>query len=357
MQDDPKKGEDMKMHKALTVAVLFMFVIAACGSSGAPDVAVTVTGVTKTSVTTPQDGAGAVDVTFLLSSALSETAAPSITITGGASAGTCSVSADRTAVTCSVTGLSGCATFTDYAVTITGGLTEYSFMFNSADDEFTAGDTVTNDCYALQENASISDGKLLLSAGGAPAAAAKIMPDVKPDLLAVTYLSAFSSVLDHNASGFAFSNPPDWGPLAGLMSIYVFSQTGPDPKWAEIEQSGGEVSFSTMDTDIWPAAAQKGTELYWCLVHKSGEVDLYLSTDGASYTHVEPANMICGVDKTCIISGIPTADWPSMVVGMIDTGIDSAPNNSTSTYDFVRFDSSPSESPENDCAALTTMRP
>jgi hypothetical protein len=95
---------------------------------------------TKSTVTSMTDAANDVTLTFTFldsdgaSQALTE--APTVTVSGATP--TCEFSdGEQKTYVCTIGGIDGCETFTDYDVVVTGaGILDFSRSFNSADDEF-----------------------------------------------------------------------------------------------------------------------------------------------------------------------------------------------------------------------------
>lgn len=311
---------------------------------------VAVTGFSKTSITTPTDGSGETTLTFTLSGALPLGATPILAMSGG-TAGTCTISADSLTITCPVTGLAGCTTFTDYTATLSGGMTGHSVTFNSADDEFTSGDVITNDCYTynITPETIISNGVLTLTAVGAGvrSSLAKGPTVGTPNLIQATYINTFTPGNIGDMFNFVLQDGASHD-SAGFASLYYTFD--PAQQWIKSGNDAGEAA--TIDTSIWPTEAVKAAGLYFCVVHANGLINLYLSTDGTSYTRLTPDNMNCFSGDTCTVFDIPTASWSTLTSGLMVQNIAGDANLST-VLSFTRFSSAPTADGATDCANLT----
>lgn len=274
----------------------------------------------KTEVTTTAAGSGSVTLRFTFSSAPSETPAVSVAEASASvnadisgkdlSGGNCTAASGDTTGTifdCTVTGLAGCATFTDYTATVSvGGARAGTAGFNSADDEFTSGDTLTNSCWSPISNGgsiAISEGNMVLTTPGS-AVPAVLCFKTKPGDYAIS--SYLYSTVDSTANDVA-------GAEFGL---------------AEIGQGGDSLVFfsgyqlQASEGNIWMLGVPGGVNiriagdlsgyfthiapLRMCMVIYNGIVKSYINFDDISasspaWTALTTDNMQC-TDQDCTVS-------------------------------------------------------
>lgn len=313
-----------------------------------------VSGVSKTSVTTTSDdGSGSAILTFNLSGALPAGATPTMTVSDE-TISTCTVAGDSLSVSCQVTGLDGCTTYSNYTATFNvADIENYLFTFNSADDEYDTNGTIDNGCYNSNiTNATVTDGMLNLDGTNQTARALKYLPVGNPDMVAVTYLSSFNTTHDGDALTFEFYTSDD-NNNTGFFSLYdsVYLTTT-NPVWMKIGGNQG-ADVASMTADIWPEAAQRASGLYFCLVNRNSSINLYLSLDGSTYTQLNSTNMTC-INPGCTISDTSIAGWSRIYTGGSIFFTGSGTPILTGTLDFLRFNAAPSGDDAGDCAALTS---
>ena len=230
-------------------------------------------------------------------------------------AGTCTVSeSDATIYACTVTGVAGCKTLTDYTATISvDGVEAGTLTFNSADDEFTNAATladynVPNKCWDQNEadddaNVSISGGNLIIAFTGAPGESERLTT-TKTDLTVTDYailyyvsgnnVSTTMSDGEHIEFKQEFTDNNEY-----YVEIYTgnFSAISMNRSWHIVNgvaDSSGDNAGPPNSTGDLSAYVDTYENFYVCQVRKDNSFKTYMSFDGSTFIEITTTNIEVG---------------------------------------------------------------
>ena len=266
--------------------------------------------VTKTSVISTL-GPNDVDITFHFGSAVPDGMTPTVGVTGSdPTVGNCSFNAGRTAYTCTVSNVDGCATLHDYTVSLGGsGFADFSATFNSADDEFDwSGTPIANmigaagTCWIRDSqfmvNESVANGVFEMSFPGGAGAGESVFHKVfDGDFACSIYIAA--------------NNFPASGNSNLTYGLFIFAdesmkyfREGLGTTWF-LENSIGRAKPTGELADTAGHAAP----FYVCMVKYQGLMKVYVSTaEGEPYTELTSDNLIC---EGCDVGDFLNLDYSS----------------------------------------------
>ncbi len=336
---------------------------------------ISVSSITKTSVTADEDGDGAIEFYFTFNSAVPAGVTPTVAVTASGdpiglaasvsktiSTDTCTFNASRTICGVNITGLDSCLTWQDYLVTVSGaGITTYATYFNSSDDEFDSSATLDgNLCWIAWEDKIISgdtiadygevaDGKLTITLAGDTYQNLHYYKTIdqtgSAEDFAVSYALSTLTV-PSSGSGTAIFEPqiqPSSGNGYDQITIGYVNGDGLDfPSVLIMANSDDDanscVVAASAGTDI-QAIRDEGAPLYLCLVRYNGVLAQYLSGDGETWTQFAAADFeVISGDCTSSADAIEnnSADFdPAEVTITVDNNV----SGSTAVFslDYVRF--------------------
>lgn len=325
------------------------YTAAISGLSGVTDATATFTtgseiavnSVEKTSVTSADSG-NSVIFTLTFASALPANWVPTVEVADSdgteLTVGGCEFGDDRTTYTCTVGGIDGCTTISDYTVTVTG-TGEFTTTFNSADDEFESEDALSN-CWvrASRTDGTFSiDGNLniVISYGG--------VGDQAEDEVSKSFSGETDiAVLVHISSIV----PPSSG-IGGTQITTALNEcincsgdtislgggyTG-ENKWSLC--GNGSCLKPSGSTPLRDTYTSNGP-FYVCMVRYNNTVKTYLSTDGSSFTRLSAENMEC-VGGACDLEGAVEAPaaWATALTLLATNSI--AGSTLRGEYGYARF--------------------
>ena len=322
---------------------------------------------TRTSVTSIADG-NDVEITFDFgASAVPDGLDPTVDVTGDiASVSNCAFNAGRTAYTCTVSGVDGCKTLTDYSVTLSGnGFADFSTTFNSADDEFewpnelignmigAAGD---DKCWIrefdAETTAETTNGVLQMTLSAAGGGVGFVTKPLSGALAYSVYIAAndrptigndaFASVILLNTADNA-SQAFLSGKLLGDDSWWIMSNFDV-PGMESAIPAGGLVDTATHTAPF-----------YVCLVKYNGRIKYYIATqEGAPYTELTDSNLECGGVVPCgnvaDILNRDVSDWNEMRVFLLL--MDDVAEPYTVQFGYTRFKATGLTGTSADCPRI-----
>ncbi len=324
------------------------YTVSLTGTTGVEDATATfqtvinVSSMAKTTVASTSGGS----VTLSFELAAAPSVAPTLAVEG-ATAGDCTLSG--TTLSCPVSGVAGCTTFTDYAVTLSGDAIEtYTASFNSADDEFDNTDSLAN-CWDVTvpdpdtQSVSIEDDNLNLSAG--PDATGANVPALFKNISEGTdaaYVTSLTSIVrpgsgSEGEAAFVVIGVTITNPEGGIFG-FADGSGGGGGFWGLVMMGGdGTVAMpigSLADT------AAGDAPMYFCLVSKSGVIRTYISTDGDDYTPLDDTTMACQQNCADVSDLTEFSLYGDLVSKLGYAGFNALASGITTDFDYIRFKTS-----------------
>ena len=281
-------------------------------------------------------------------------------------AGTCTVSeSDALVYTCTVTGVAGCTTLTDYTATISVADVEAGTLtFNSADDEFTSSSTLgakaeSGTCWTqnnVTERGTVSVNESTGTfdvaytdceqGGSKQLVAGKTisLADVG-DVAVMFYISANAPVLTV-ADNQLTRNKIIVG-TGGVEDVYVdtpfgaVGETGAWVVWANVtgvEQADNIANPTT--TGSFADYTSTYSDLYVCSVKKDNVFKTYISFDGSTYIEVTESNMELYAGMGTLANAVnpsPTATLFGLEIGSKNDYKTECSNDYTTSFGYVRL--------------------
>lgn len=324
---------------------------------------------TKASIT--PTSAGATNTTFNFGSALASGLTPVVTISSSSDvtveAGTCTLNADRTACTTAFSDLTGCETPTDYLVTLSmSGYDDYSFIFNSADNEFDDADNnpLTNTCWEDFQTGSAGDYVWTTSNGNLHLIANNVagtrqiyfeqpFTDDKTGAFTVHLVSMGTLPTDPQSGENKFAgvmaeglntNGIDIDTINSVNFGIIGGTTDYTGLFTSYIASRGDEPLHTLPTASGDLSAYRGkvSDVYICMTAYNGILTSYVSDDGVNFIKLTDDNMQCateGVD--CQLSAIDsrsTATWNNLRLSIwVQSDMSSGDNSFEAQFGFARF--------------------
>lgn len=313
----------------------------------------TVSSATKTSVTSASGGS--ITITYALAAVPEAAPAFSVVTSGGEALTTsCELSADGLTDICTVSGVAGCDTFTDYTATIAGSVEEDVMSFNSADNEFEDEAQLT-DCWTETSSggtAVVSNGELTLTVPVAIENQQVGYGLINYDLTDVAmsfYLSSATRDVKSDVM-ISASNVVSSSGLAIVMAtdssakMWVIGYMNPDDSIDEVAMPTGDLA-ATLTND---------PPFYGCIAKYGDTMKYYISFDGESYTQLSGSNTMlvqgAGVvftDSWASVPAITPSGFELSVVGRATN-----PGETIAVYDYTRFKTTGLDGTSADCPAL-----
>lgn len=298
------------LKKLLFLSVALLLIGSCGGGASAPVSEATVTSVSKTSVT--DTTGGSIKITYTFSGALSSAPAMIVTSDSDESIGTpsCDLAEDGLQAECTVSGISGCTTYEDYTATLSGGVEEYAFTFNSADDEFDSNETITN-CWTKREGssgtASATDGLLTITVPGGTD------PEEEPGHIQlksiesatdIAVLIYYSELIVPEIEGWDANSDAEAGFVGGSdYNVLIGVQDGGGShNW----YSDYSANYQDSDEEAIPFGDLAPTsdtiqDFYVCMVRNENTIKAYISFDGENFKQLTHLNMECDEDEPCTV--------------------------------------------------------
>ncbi|HLD46061.1 MAG TPA: hypothetical protein VJC18_11560, partial [bacterium] len=340
-----------------------------------------VNSVTKTSVSSEEDG-GTTQIELLINMeiealpavevAMSESGAAEPAATADAD---CVASGDDTLCTVTVSGVAGCATPTDYEVTLSAeGYEDYVIHFNSADNEFEEATTVSdNDCWIQDHSAGDADNEFDWSASGGNLVMTmdnlgtgshdiyydQPFADSKEGAF-VVYISDLETPAT-NGTNFDLvmvqATNSQFDGLNGIVSGYNGLADPAYSGWGSVYEGGNGYQWGIpLETGDLNDIADVYDGYYICMTAYDDLLTTYISTDGDNYYKLTEDNMRCDTGTSCNIDQIDSrsiADWDDLRLS-IQVGSDNGAGDGTLTakFGFARFRTSNLNGSMADCPRM-----
>ncbi len=245
----------------------------------------------------------------------------------------CEFGDDRTTYSCTVSGVAGCTTVSDYSVSVN----DYTDRFNSADDEFDNNSTL-NSCWVEVLN--------MINVGTANIAAGTLNYELPWPSGSITYYKNISSVTDIAVLTYFASVVCPTG--NGQMKPNIdagFGLTGGTrvlfdvcSSWSIESSVQNPAPGAVVGTADLYSVVGSSPPLYICFVRHDALIKMYLRSTGDSYTQLTSSNTTGGGwNVEALLSEIDASsvDKFSLPGGNGGDGYDGT--TLTGGYGYVRF--------------------
>ena len=283
-------------------------------------------------------------------------------------AGTCTVSeSDALVYTCTVDGVAGCTTLTDYTATISVADVEAGTLtFNSADDEFTSADTLgakaeSGTCWTQNNVTARGTVSVNESTGTFDVAYIDCTQDLAKELIAGKAIS-LADVGDVAVMFYISANAPVLGvdELQITRNKIIVGAGVDDDVWLDTPFG------ASAGTGIWlawsnvtgvedannianPTAAGSFADytttysgVYVCSVKKDNVFKTYISFDGSTYIEMTESNMEVYAGQGTLANAVnpsPTATLYGLEIGSKNDDDGTCSNDYTTSFGYVRLKS------------------
>ncbi len=307
---------------------------------------VSVNSVTKDSVILTAGG-NSVGITFGFDGVA--LAAPTLTKNGAPV--TCTLAGDGRSCTATLTGIDGCATFTNYTLALSGAeYNSHTYVMNSADDEFEASpldhiDCYSNNCNNDPVNCDYSAASSLLTMTVQQAASADQGNSCgcqKPNAINNGDMAITLRTTSNNPQ--EVTDPDQSIDSIATIELNGDYNVGQQNGWYNLDLGSGIIgrTWLIIDSRTGSTTGAGGTKSvdkdtpYVCVVKTAGVVTFYLSTDGIAFTKIAYADLDVGLGTLPDPLNF-SVDWATtQAVFGIENG-STLDGPYSATYDYFRF--------------------